>query len=270
MAKNNLGQNNYQLDIPVAQIGHVHDSAIYRDIICIVNATPSVAKVYTVTVDTAADDTEYALAVNGIEVTIDSGAGATTTTIKDALVAAINGEALLASLVTAASTGAATFTISGDIEGKEYTVSESDANLSAVLTTQAGAPSPVSFGYGVSGPIDELKGQLPAVDPFNTAGVEFKGFTVWSDRHEILDDGTFGYPANAHMDVMRKGRIVLALEGGRTNPNSNDFFLGIGADAGKIADSNLGATWVAIPAGVVSVHRVLCNGEIVVLNVHVD
>lgn len=91
-----------------------------------------VARVLTISVDVVADSTLYTFQVDGITVNFTSGVGATATTIRDGLVSAAN---LALSEQTAAPAGAGTFTITADVAGRSFALTESDPGLSFTETT---------------------------------------------------------------------------------------------------------------------------------------
>lgn len=112
------------------------------------NKDPQAKQVSTITVNTAADDTKYAVTINGVEVTYTSGTGATTTSIATGLAAAINEEPLVRGQVSATSS-AAVVTLTGTYPGEAFTLTESDANLSTATTTSADEADPIGFGRAV-------------------------------------------------------------------------------------------------------------------------
>lgn len=91
-----------------------------------------VARVVQVTITTAVDSTGYAIQIDGVNIAITSGVGATTTTIRDQFIAAIT--ALSASLgVTAAIVSAAVFSITGTV-GRGFAITESDTRVTFAET----------------------------------------------------------------------------------------------------------------------------------------
>lgn len=91
-----------------------------------------IAQVQTVTIVTVTNNANYILSVNGESFDYLSDGSALNTEIRDGLIALINASA---QPVTAASTGATTFTITADSAGQGFTFAESDAKLSSVATT---------------------------------------------------------------------------------------------------------------------------------------
>ena len=83
----------------------------------------------TITVTVAHDDTDYIVTINGTDFTFDSGTGATVTTIKAGLVAAINAGA---EPVTATSGTAGVLTLSADVANTPYSLSVSPTASIAV------------------------------------------------------------------------------------------------------------------------------------------
>lgn len=112
------------------------------------NSSPQAVQISTATVDTADDDTTYAVEVEGSEISIDSGAGATPTSIAAALAAAINGDAVAYGRVVAAA-AVAVVTLTGRHPGVAFSVTSSDVNLTLATPTPAVTADPVPFGRAV-------------------------------------------------------------------------------------------------------------------------
>ena len=75
---------------PEAITGKVYDSSFLNNLITLMNEKNQTKQVSTITVDTAVDNTDYTVSVNGETVVVDSGASATTTTIATVIKNAIN------------------------------------------------------------------------------------------------------------------------------------------------------------------------------------
>lgn len=125
-------------------------------------------KVVTFTIDTAANDTVYTFLLQGSDgdehtVSITSDSSATKTEIKDALVAAINGDIDIAGRVRATSTGADTFTVTGLVAGDDWSFTEADGNISNSVTTAASSRQDIEFGVAVCQPTTEGECLLPSV-----------------------------------------------------------------------------------------------------------
>lgn len=93
--------------------------------------TPDIAQVDSVNVVTVADATTYTVTINGVPFSIVSGVGATATTIRDQLIAAINAGA---EPVTAAIVDADTLGLTADVAGDGFTKAVT-ANLSITAVT---------------------------------------------------------------------------------------------------------------------------------------
>lgn len=114
-----------------------------------INQDPQAAQVDTITVDTAANSTEYAFTLNGVSITYTSDASATKPEIADGLAAAVNAEPLVRGQVSAASDGVDLVTLTGLEPGEAFTLTESDSNLSTTSVTTADEADPIAFGVGV-------------------------------------------------------------------------------------------------------------------------
>ena len=112
---------------PQAHVGDLVTSSRHNRCVTMINAAPQAKQVNDVTVDTAADATEYAIVLNGFDIAITSGAGATVTSIAAQLVAAINQDARVRGQVAASAQGADTVRLTGLIPGLPFTLLEVDA-----------------------------------------------------------------------------------------------------------------------------------------------
>lgn len=119
-----------------------------------INKSPQAAQVTTVTVADPGDSVDISLTIGpvgatGTTVTYNTGTGLALAAIGAGLAAAINAEALVRGLVTA-TFDTATLTLTGNTPGYAFTVTESDAALSAVTTTTSAADAAViEFGRAV-------------------------------------------------------------------------------------------------------------------------
>lgn len=115
-----------------AAVAYFSQATKPADILIGKRKTP-VSMVSTVTV-VAANNHHYIILINDEAMDYLSDGSATTAEIRDGLIAIINGSD---QPVTAASTGAATFTVTADNAGSPFTISESDADISIVTNTVA-------------------------------------------------------------------------------------------------------------------------------------
>ena len=106
-------------------------------------------KVSAIVVDTAANDTAYTYTCNGGTVTFTSDASGTKIEIAAGLAAAHNALTLASSVAFAVSDGVDTVTITAREINDDFSISETDGNLSLSTTTAASAGSAIPFGIGV-------------------------------------------------------------------------------------------------------------------------
>jgi len=121
-----------------------------------------VADVWTFTIDSVANLTDYLIRVAGITLTITSDAAAVDTEIRDALIDAVN-ESPLSGVCTAVSTGATTFTLTANQAGEDLDVVDIDSRLSLVHTTSASNNSALPAGRMVSRSSDGLGCAPPSI-----------------------------------------------------------------------------------------------------------
>jgi hypothetical protein len=122
------------------------------DIVSRVNKYPQQAEQYTVTVDTANDDTVYSIEVSHVTVEYTSGSGATTDSIRDGLLGAIENEPLVTGVVIPSEGQSSDTLVLTAVEpgvdgGFDFT--ETDSNLSSSQTQSPTDAAPIPFGRAV-------------------------------------------------------------------------------------------------------------------------
>lgn len=113
-----------------------------------VNDSPRAAQVSTILVDTAANSTAYTVTVDGIDVSYTSDGTATVAEIATGLAAALNAEGLINGRLSASS-NSATVTLTARVGGEPFTLSESDANLTASTLSANALSAPLYMGRAV-------------------------------------------------------------------------------------------------------------------------
>jgi hypothetical protein len=113
-----------------------------------INDRPRTAQVSTVTVDTAANSSNYTITLLGVDITVTSDSSATGTEIATLLAAAINAEALVAGAVTATS-AAAVVTVTARVGGNAFTLTTADVRLTVATSTANDTADPIPYGVGV-------------------------------------------------------------------------------------------------------------------------
>lgn len=110
----------------------------------VTNDNPQSVQIWTVTVDTAVNDTGYTFDVEGVAISFTSDATATTAEIQAGLVAAYNASPVAFGMATAAGTDP-DVVITGRNAGINFEVSDSDANLTTVETQDAAQADRIPF-----------------------------------------------------------------------------------------------------------------------------
>lgn len=122
-------------------------SADYLDkLLTLINVNPQAAAVRTVTVTGATNDKTYTITIDGIDVSYTSDATATLAEIADGLAAAINADPLVRGRVSAVSDSVDTVTITALLPGQDFTLTESDAQLTTASVTAAATADAIPFG----------------------------------------------------------------------------------------------------------------------------
>jgi len=145
---NNALQTDYSPRHQEGLLGDPPDLSLLSEDRRFINDDPRAKQIETVTVDTASDDTDYTVTVDGNDITITSDGSATKTEIRDALIDAINNEPLINGTVVAEAGNSDDFTITARIGGVGFTFSESDSNLSSTTTQGDGDAGAVPFARG--------------------------------------------------------------------------------------------------------------------------
>lgn len=136
---------------PEAITGKVYDSSFLNNLITLMNEKNQTKQVSTITVDTAVDNTDYTVSVNGETVVVDSGASATTTTIATVIKNAINQDYPLARAACIATSSTNVVTLTGLTPGRSFTVTDSGANLTTATGTAAATADTIAFGRALMG-----------------------------------------------------------------------------------------------------------------------
>ena len=188
------------------RIGHFVDTTIDQMLGTVINRAPQTKQIGTVVVDTAADDTDYTVTIAGIDITIDSGTGATKITIAAALALAIAADPIVRGLVSAESDGVDTVTVTGLWPGVAFTMEDADANLTtAEETTAAAEGDPIPFGRlviftGVNTPEYERLGAVALASLL----------TAQADVHTVAFVAAATYPWQITVDGQTYSGIVAA------------------------------------------------------------
>lgn len=166
-------QTSYNRNMTPGRVGQLADSG-FRDVIALINDYPRTAQVSTIVVDTAANSTGYAVTIDGEEVAVTSASSATKITIAAQLAAAINAAPLLGGRMTAVSDGVDTVTITANIAGEGFTLSDSDSRLTTATGTANDTADPVAFGAPVfRDPANDDYGRGPVSAAIVARSVDF-------------------------------------------------------------------------------------------------
>lgn len=247
-------QNNYgNLSERPAAAGALLSTPGAEDIFSRTAGSPS-PKIAVVTVDTAVNATTYAYTFEGVVVSYLSDASATKPEIADGLAAAHNA-ALLAdgktamSIAIAESDGVDAVTITSRQLDYDFAISETDANLSLVIT----ALDPgvfMEFGIGVDDGADFISAELHAT------GGPFLGVVKRFQRRELYSTQGQNAELGRVLDIVTQGVIWVLLDAGQSPAVTDSVFcrhtaagsevqgaFRVDVDGGD-ADAISGAEWV--------------------------
>ncbi len=127
-----------------------------------INSVPQAAQVTTSTVTDPGDNVDITITINGVDVTYNTGTGGDADSIGAGLATAINAEPLVRGAVTATfDAGTDVLTLTGNLPGDTFTVTEASGALSAPSTTAAVVAEDIPFarvvvrtGQSPTGPED--------------------------------------------------------------------------------------------------------------------
>ncbi len=180
-------------------------------------------KIAVITVDSAVSSTAYQYTFEGVLVEYTSDASATLQEIADGLAAAHNAALLpdsktLMTIAIAVSDGVDTVTItSRDLE-YDFSISETDANLSLVVTPLSPG-SFLEFGIGVDDSADFESALL------HSNGGEFLGVVKYFQRRELYSAEAISAEQGRVLDIVKQGIIYVLLDDGQKPQAGDDVFL---------------------------------------------
>jgi len=111
-----------------------------------INDDPRAKQKHTLTVDTAANDTDYTVTIDDQNITFTSDADATKAEIADGLAKAINAEPMVSGTLKATSDGVDKVEVEALVGGTGFDISEADANLSLTENQANAEAAKVPFG----------------------------------------------------------------------------------------------------------------------------
>jgi hypothetical protein len=242
-----------RIESPPAIAGMQGARRIPGGIATLINASNQVRQVNTVTVGTAANSTDYKVIVDGVLVTYTSDATATATEIRDGLIAEINFSGLG---VTARSTGAGTFTLTG-YPGVPFDVSIAGGGTgyAIALTTASANSSSIGFGLAVSRATSDAENVARLA---TDAAQKFLGVTLHNHKSQQYYPDTGEYKAEYRhtepMAVVQLGSVWVPVESAVTldsdvciRLSTSGAFTKIGGFAGASGTGRVklvGAKWV--------------------------
>lgn len=200
-------QKSYAINMAVALAGLLGDIGD-NHIRSYVNGN-EIQKRYTVTVSAAAD-VAYALSITNADgvvtaISFDEGAAGTLTSKRDGLIAAINASAAHFD-VFAYAKDADEFYIEAKLPGVDFTVAESDANLTLVNDVALVAFPVVGFGLALAQGTNDTECR-----PLAATSDKVIGVSVFSHADNI-NNGVEGYAAQSAVNVLRSGSIWVKVE----------------------------------------------------------
>ncbi|MFB2832941.1 hypothetical protein [Floridanema evergladense] len=192
--------------------------SIPHDIITLSNNASGVKQVATVTVGTAADATVYSIIVDGVTVSVNSGASATATTIRDALIAAIKQSPLVyGKLIPTGGIGTVVLTArnSGTPGGFTPTISGGGTGYAIAATTAAADPTVIAFGRALTTSSTEAANTCRQINAALSGTNVLRGVSCRTNAFETIGIGYTiieGYPPREAVNVVRRGRVAVRVQ----------------------------------------------------------
>ena len=178
------------------------------------------AKVATVTVSTAADDTAYAFtSVCGSVISVTSGTGATKTSIRDLLIDAINADATAGAQVFASAKDADEFYVTAQEVNDDFAITESDSNLALTISTAASGYANVRPGIAV-----EFTA-AGAVIPATSGSAKIAGIALKSQSIRPTDAGLSYYSAQEGVPCVVHGPVPVLIDAAETPSPGDDVYV---------------------------------------------
>ena len=211
--------------------------------------TPGKAtEAHTITVDTAANDTEYTYEINGETISFTSDATATLAEIADGLAAAHNDNVVARGLAEASSDGVDTVTLTASFANEDVLdVSTTDSNLTAAEDTAAGGWVDIPFGRAI---VEDTNGQADLPDNSSSLS-DFVGIAKrqLDEESPDLNEPADSYSSSRPVVFVTSGDVYV--EGGDNASRGDSVWIGTDSDeAGQFFTSdNTGNTRVEVTDG---------------------
>jgi hypothetical protein len=226
-------------------VGMLVMASMLNELDTVINKSPQAKQVGEIVVDTAANDTDYTVTINGVDITITSDADGTKPEIAAALAAAINAEPLVRGQVEAESDGVDTVTLTGTFPGLAFTASDADANLTTTEEVTAAADAEAI-------PFGRLVCSTGYTDEGNKHGFLAKSTLLTAQVATLTVDyvATELYGVEVEVDGERYGVEVAADTDDATTSAAIMTALNLKLPANTVVATNPSATTVVLTAEV--------------------
>lgn len=185
------------------------------------HASDAATQVYDVTVDTAADETDYEFLVAGEPVEYTSDADATLVEIAEGLADAANDNPIVRGMFTAEDDGTDTVTLTANASRIDVDVESDDGNLTVSEETAPDDGGEIDPGLAM---IDDGQGGVRLAEDGDTDD-DFVGVSLLSEGEEApLDEGPASYPYHQDVRVGRTARVFV--EGGDDATRGDTVYFG--------------------------------------------
>jgi len=205
--------------------GDIADN-MFKDSLSYTNSDPQAKQVNTITIDTATPSQTYSVLIDGVEVSVESGAVTLPATLATSLGDAIAAEPLVNGRFDVQVAGAV-ITLTARFEGQGFMIAlgQSAADMTLVEVTANATAAPIPFGRavvsaGVSGSNKLAKLIDSSVADTAAANAQIVGVTLRSKDQETsaIDSNDAQYNPNESMSVMADGRLFVNIEADLTDP----------------------------------------------------
>lgn len=129
-----------------SKIGQMASASTLALLATLINAAPQANEVRTIVVDTATNDHTYVWTINGIDLSFTADGSASKIEIAAGITLVVNTDPLVRGQVSAVSDGVDTVTLTAELPGEAFTLTDVDAKLTAALVTAAAEADSIPFG----------------------------------------------------------------------------------------------------------------------------
>ena len=247
-------QKEYKKNLRRGPVGTFEDTSQNREMYPYANKDPLAKQKDTFVIDSAVDDTDYDVEIEGFGISADSGSGATVDSIASDLTDAINDEPNVTGVVSA-SVASDTITVESFEGGLEFTATTDDPNITHTAEVQSASEAdPVPFGRGLlkNGQGNDIGlAKLPAEADLNKRVLYLEVDTATDNTdygflfdhegttREVTIDSGNGATLDSVVNDLQAGLDGLALDGITVTANTTDDRVEVESETAGFVDFDI-------------------------------